>query len=324
MAWENVLFDGFDAKTLGKWDATVSAVIGQGGRRSGFGVTYSFNTCNITKNIQNKKCLILGVAYTLPGVSYRIDFYDGANIQFFCEITSTLINIKNNAGTVLGTTNISIPSYSFRYIEIGANIDNSGTCIVKMDGITLLTIDADIQYTVNSYCSAIKITITVSYYNGYIDDVYIRQADTWDTNGFLGDIRIDAIVPTADTLKEFTPSTGTVNAECLDEIPPSETDYVTSGGYGSKDIYRFANTLDLPGQILAIQQSSLCKKPTSGVSQGLKHIIRMNVTDYEKDAFIPDSTSKFYTNIWDTNPDNDNLWDIDDINSLDAGLLAES
>ena len=339
MAWENVFFDGGDCATVQqKWDGysgnitnvasvgTSTVIYARHGlliRTVGVGWFY--------KNFNVKRKWVVGFAaahYDSGSDKVHIDFMYDNSVQMRFTIGYYSCNLYRGVSTeLLGTAADGFPANTeWNYFECEIYIDSTnGYGIVKKNGISLIDVSSkNTQELTENEVNRIRVYPDTLNKNIYLDDLYIRSGTESDTNGFLGDIRIDCIVPTADTLKEFTPSTGTVNAECLDEIPPSETDYVTSGSYGSKDIYRFTNTLDLPGQILAIQQSSLCKKSTTGISQGLKHIIRVNGTDHEKDAFIPDGTSKFYTNIWDTNPDNDNLWDIDDINSLDAGLLAES
>lgn len=337
MAWENVFFDGgVDVKK--KWDGysatgtidnpTLNARHGRCIHTSGVYTIYYY------KNFTASRKFVVGFAammYNTVGNKIYLDFCFDSDVQIRIELSAGQ-HTKAFRGTsselASSTTYINYDNLIYKYFECEIFIDSTAGYIkAKMDGIVIIDITGiNTQELTGNTINRTKITSDVVYNSNhsYIDDLYVRTGETTDSDGFLGDIRIDAIVPTADTSKEFTPSTGTDNYACIDEIPASETDYVTSGEYGTKDIYRFTNTLSLPGRIIAVQQNTLAKKSTTGISQGLKHVVRVNGTDYKKDAFTPDSTSQYFYDIWETNPDNDNEWDIEDINALDAGLIAES
>ena len=85
---------------------------------------------------------------------------------------------------------------------------------------------------------------------GLYDDLYI-----YDTAARVGERRVQTLVPSADTAqKDFARSTGSTNWSLVDELPfNADTDYVSSGNVGDKDLYEFTDLSGVPAVIDAVQ-----------------------------------------------------------------------
>jgi hypothetical protein len=126
------------------------------------------------------------------------------------------------------------------HIQLRVKIADAGGVIqVKLDG------NVDIDYSGDTKPGA---GTTISYFtlcnetyksNGagyFFDDLVIRD-DDWP-----GEVRFDAaLVPTGDSVVAWTPSAGGDNYALVDEVPPSEADYVYSETDGQQDLYTLAN-----------------------------------------------------------------------------------
>lgn len=121
----------------------------------------------------------------------------------------------------------------------------------------------------------------------------------------------------AHTHTDFTPSTG-ANYQCVDEVPPNTTDYVSSGTVGHIDTYAFG---DLPAGVSVQAVQWLIRACTSEAGPvSLRRLMRQAGTDYPGASAVPIDTSWVYAQeILNTAPSGA-AWTKAIVDALEAGM----
>lgn len=218
-----------------------------------------------------------------------IGFYDGvaASPQLLIRVNPdgsvSAVRYGTGAATsplALGNTPVTLGSSVggviqanvWHYLEVKATIDNAaGVVVVRVDNTIVLSLPVaaeaiDTQATANAQVTAIAIgSLPTTSQNVDMDDVYICDVDGGVNDDFLGDVRVDAHLPSgAGTTSSWTPSTGS-NYACVDEAAPNDdTDYVSTMTVDAVDTYAFANFANPGGSIYGLQVLAACKKADAG------------------------------------------------------------
>lgn len=179
-----------------------------------------------------------GVFYFTEGgtTAWQLGFhYDGTDESWFIT--------RGTTPTILSGTSGSAPNDEWVYVEVRYLIDNSaGEVDLYINGVLNASVSSiDTQDQTNAWIDGGRLDSHAGNNCGF-DDFYIL-----DTSGSVLNTRLDqpavrAYVPSADTAqRDLTPSTGVDNYALVDEIPPSDTDYVASGTYTDADEYEIEN-----------------------------------------------------------------------------------
>jgi hypothetical protein len=214
---------------------------------------------------------------------------------------------------------ISAAGGEWHLVELYVSISNTGAIQSKIDGV------ADIDYSGDTQPGAGTTIAKVEFrqmggpaHNPYfyVDDITIATGD------WIGDVRYDAaLVPTADTaVKGWTPSTGADNYALLDELPPSDTDYVSSGSAGAKDLYEMSNwtPVDSSYTVEFLVDWIRARKGTAA-DQQIRSVVKSGSTESSGGSIPLSVTYRYYQRILATDPDTSAVWDTDGIDPLQAG-----
>lgn len=229
-----------------------------------------------------------------------------------------------NSGTLLATGTIPLAIGAWYYVEIKLFCDNAGTCEVKVNGVTDINFAGD---TLN-----VSANLTNLAFGGanacqvfYVDDLYICDDSGADNNDFLGDLRVDALLPDGvGNSSDFTPSAG-ANWQCVDENPPNDdADYVEEATINDHDTYTFENTPIAAGTLYGLQQAVYARKDDAGF-RTLKGMIRSGGADYEGTDLHPLSDSYLYfLEIFEQDPDTAAAWLVAGLNAGEFGQILEA
>lgn len=233
-------------------------------------------------------------------------------------------------GTVLATATGTLALGSTTYIEFKATIhDTTGSFELRFNGATVASasgIDTrnagalgqvnNIKYAYTTYTYAATL---------YVDDLYINDTAGSANNNFLGDIRIDCVMPNADgTYLDGTPSTGTTHYTLVDEIPPTATDYVSLTTTGHKDSYGFA---DMPSvgtsSIKAVQVVGSMLK-SDAASRGASSVVKSGATTAYGTSRALSTSQTMYTYIHETDPNTSAAWTEANVNAAEFGFQADA
>ncbi len=245
------------------------------------------------------------------------------------SFSGRLIEVRNAANTVLGTTVIAQDLTTWDYLEFRVKISatvgeveirKNGSSILSLTGLNLGSTNID-TIRIGCYSGANSVSEFV-----YLDDIYI--VDNSDATGFLGETRVVYLLPNADTAqKDFSTSAGSNNYALVSDGPVSDSDttYVQTVTNNAKDLYELDPMPFTPNSIKGLRLSGNLKSiltPTSG-----KLILKTGGTTYEGTAFFPGSsyaTFKYNTSYsLLTNPDTSAAWTTSDIDALQIGIKNE-
>lgn len=200
------------------------------------------------------------------------------------------------------------------YIECKVYFNGaSSTCEVWLDGNRVINFSGTIGST-----AADSIYFRPSSDTGLrsdFDDVYVN------TGTRLGDCRVETIVPNADTATaDFTPSTGSAHYALVDELPANgDTDYVSSGTAGHKDLYDMTTLSVTPLIIHGIQANVGATKTDAGLREICTKIKEGGTTTNGTTTGIG-TTYGWVRSLYEQNPRTTAAWTKSDIDGIQAGV----
>ena len=324
--------DSFDHYTtvLQKWTVMDTATISAGNGRNGTASLrfarmehYARKTLGV-----NAQTLVVGIACRVSSIlagCLAIGFMDAGLWQ--CEVRINALGqltICRNA-TVLATSANSLLINTYYYIEFKVYIhDAAGSAEIKVNGISWASVaGADTKNTVNAYANQVQIGAgggVGSASIGDYDDLYVCDNAGVVNNDYLGDVRVQAILPDgAGGNTEWDPSAG-ANWQCVDEVPPNEdVDYVYTSVAGERDSYTFVNLIPVAGSINAVVIYPRSRKDDAG-ARTVAPVVRIGGINYDGIGQAIGNSYAYYPQIYETSPATIAAWTIAEINGAEFGV----
>ena len=143
-----------------------------------------------------------------------------------------------------------------------------------------------------------------------------------DNAAWPGNTKIQAIKPAgAGNSTQWTPSAGD-NYACVDEVPPSESDFVSTNTIGHLDLYAAGDLVGTIGSVKCVQLQALAKAEGSPSPHNLQLAVRTNGADYfSGDKAVPSSSTQL-SNLWEANPATAAPWQEAEVNAMEIGMKA--
>lgn len=149
----------------------------------------------------------------------------------------------------------------------------------------------------------------------YFDDLYLCDTAAW-----LGECRISPLVPTADTAqKDFAPSIGSDNFECVNDLPANTSDWVSSSTVGAKDLYEIGDLPFTPLAVLGIRVAVIAKK-NEITTRTFRPIIKSGGTSANGSTKAAASDYALAYDIFEKDPNTDAAWTKSGIDALQVGV----
>jgi len=319
-----IFMDGFESGDLNSWssEGTFPGINSSVSGRTGNYCTY-FNAAGIVLDINILSISNIYMAYKLRPETFAI----GAGGLRFYNGTTHLGGLNQNSLPQFywGTTNVNLVSTSsiststsqWNLMEIYylPHLTN-GTFILKVNGI--IAINESGVKTSASTLNINKITFQVNnsaYF--YLDDFILDDAN------WIGPSSIQGLAVTgAGNSAQFDPSTGN-NYACVDEIPPSDADYISTNTPNEIDTYACGDLTGTINSIKAVQVQARCMQEGSPAVPKIQLVTRPTSTDRVSasksvQTFAPGTVS----NIWELNPDDSAAWSEADVNGMEIGVKA--
>lgn len=326
-------FDHYSASQAElKWSTTTVFVIGTGGR-FGSCLQHTDNNAITRIALDDQPTWIVGVAFKLtsgnnpPANRQLIHLLDGTTAQVDLRLTNGSLQITRN-GTVLGTGTFKFIATIWYYLEFKVTIHNStGTIAARVNGISDISASGlDTQNTANATASAIQLGATGGVNgagNPFWDDVYILDGTgSAPTNDFLGDVRVQTIVPNGNgTTNQLDGSDGNQvdNYLLVDEATPnSDTDYVESSDVGDKDTYNYGAITPAAGTVYGLAIYPWARKTDAGI-RTIATIARHSATEVDSADRSLSVSYQYFTDIRETKPGG-GVWSIADVNAAEFGV----
>lgn len=332
-----LFIDGFDANdTAIKWDGVSSTNGTSTTTRFGSGRSFT-NSYGAFKTLTPVSTGIVGFA-TMKSTNYNYVTLCGdggatAHLGLSTSGTSLVLRAGIHTSAALATSATgSINTSLWNYIEIKATIDNTaGYCEVRVNGAAVITYTGNTNNggTTTAIDTVIinnETTGLTNYYSAYplmFDDLYMCDATGPSNNDFLGDVRVQTLVPNAPgTYTSFTPTGSATNWQNVDELPYSVSDYNTSSTTGAKDSYALSDVLADTGSIKGVQNNVIMNKSDSG-SASANSFLRVSATDYADPTQLLTASAFSYHAMYNTNPATSAPWSPSDVDGLETGVEVD-
>lgn len=185
-------------------------------------------------------------------------------VQAYRSSTSGALTTSIGAASVTTWTN---GVWHTIWVRVKPSTTTTGIVEIWMDGTRIVNLtsvvtcgnalDTSRGVTVLRYCNLND--------TEWLDDVVVCDSTTGlGSAGVPEPLKIEsAYVPTGDSSVQWTRSAGATNASCLDELPFSAADSVTSSTVGQRDVIDFADRAASP-VIRGVVGWALAKNPDGG------------------------------------------------------------
>lgn len=285
------------------------------------------NNSTVVFPVNNLATVVVGFAYRptgAPGSDQRmLRLMDGGTVQIELWLTTTgEIDVRLAGSTSLGVTSGLAIGTAWKYIELKATIDNTAGAIdLRVDGVSELSLSSvDTQNSANAFVTNVTlISGNVSPTCDY-DDVYVLDTTGTANNDFLGNVKVTHIYPDADgDSSDFTPSTGTVHSDLVDENPADDdTTYVESVTTGHKDLWNY----EAPGSLTGIKavQINTDAAESDATDFTLKSLCKSGLTESADAAQALSSSYTTIRRVVENDPDTAAAWTTTGLGSAQFGV----
>jgi hypothetical protein len=280
----------------------------------------------ITPQFGNHATWTVGFAFkniNTTGTYELLRFNDALSSQISLVFNGTtdILSVKRGV-TTLGTGTKVLTDGAWYYIEIKATIDNSvGAAEVRVSEQTDISLtNVDTQTTVNAYANNFSFMTPGNSYQ--LDDLYILDGAGSVNTTFLGDIKIETLLPVAEgATAEWTATTGNRNYEAVQTQGDGEL--ISSITNGNVDTYIFNNLLTINTQIKGANVFIMAKNDDSTTHNISATVRQGGVNYFSSTQNINDTAFKYKLFIYEKDP-TDTSWSVSNINANEYGVKLVS
>lgn len=336
-----VFIDGFDhyatADITKKWSALSGATIsGSSGRRGGGALSVGSILQYAYKSVTAAATYTVGFAVNLSNFTYTTNLIcinEGGTQHITLGLTTSgTLRVYRGAasgGTTLATGTTTLSTSQWYYIELKVTVDDvNGVVELRLNGSGSPEINLTSTDTRNGGATGLIDRISMGTaagganysQQGFIDDFYVTNTSGAVNTGFLGDVRVDTLLPTGDgNYTDFTPSTGSTHYNLVDETTPNTTDYVSSSTVDDRDSYTFPDLQMLTSQTIhGVQVNAAALKSDSG-SRELGLMTRLSSTDDDSASIALLTSQSYISAIFEVDPAAA-AWTESNVNSAEFGV----
>lgn len=319
-----IFMDGFESGGLDLWDTKLgvieSALAGKTGAYC-VKVTTGYNP--LAKSITAIPYIYAAFKYYQNIVTANasvISFWGGGEKLGLLTVlynTGILTLSWTNMTNVIVSSEVPIPTATWMLMEVYYLPHlTAGTFTVKINGVVFVTATGVKTAPSTTNIDGIQLDCTNSV-NTYFDDFILDDAN------WIGSSSIQkSAVTAAGATTGLTPSAGS-NYDCVEEIPPSDVDYIYTNTPNAVDTYVCGNLTGTINSVKAVQVQARCMQEGVSAVPKIQLVTRPASTDRvsaSKDVttFMP----KTVFNIWNTNPEDSQPWEAADVNGMEIGVKA--
>jgi hypothetical protein len=324
-----IFIDGFESGVHDMWDVGNATVVSSTGFDMDGNYCIDMNSSSeyLQKNITDDDEMYFALLYRV------ISATKGRGILSVWKDSTPLLTIARNGTNqyiramtgggdvtlVTGTHALSINTTYLIEIRIKIGDAGVGRVEVKIDGVQDIDFTGDTKPGADTQFNRVRLGSTGdtdTYCYAYFDNFIVDDA------GWIGDTKIQAILPTgAGATTGWTPSAGN-NYACVDEVPPSDADYVSINAIDTTDTYAAGDLSGTIGTIKCVQVQSRTRTDGTPTPENLKLVVRSGGTDYlSADKAVP-AAEHGLCSIWETNPADSAAWEEADVNGMEIGIRS--
>lgn len=323
--------DGFDARDYtAKWASggaygtyhgvTSSTRFGAG---SAYYLTSSLGGSYIQKSFISTPTVIVGFAIkiiSLGSSDTPITILSGSwpAIQIVLNPAGR-VRLMNNARTFFDFDGLGVDKW--HYLEVMAYIhETNGSVAARLNGVNKGSYSGDTRPTQGSTGFSNVLIGASDYLNQStcaFDDLYVCDDTGTTNNTFLGDIRVQTLLPTAaGASTQFTPTSG-ASYTMVNDVPDVTTSYNASSTVGQRDTFAMGD-IGTQYTVLGTQNNIHAWKSDAGTGN-VKIVTRSGGTDYYSPSLALGTSMASYSEVREVNPATSAQWTYTDINGLETG-----
>ncbi len=322
----NMIFcDGGELNSVELWDLTSSATISA--VQTGMSGSYCINLGSsgyVQKDLgANKTELWFAFRIRAGGGGWYWTAYDSAGTQIFTLIrnnSSGLLEARlgGTTGTLQATGSTVLNLNTTYLVEIHFKpLNAAGDFEVKINSNAVLDIDFSGDTTNGlENCRTIRFAGAAAV-SCYLDDIVV------DDGAWIGNKKIAGIIKpsAAGNSAQWTPSAG-ANYECVDEIPPVDTDYNATNTIGNIDMFACNDIVAAISSIYGIQINARMAYEGAPTPAHVQIGYRSGGANYFSSDISPPVSFGQKTFIQMTNQATAAAFTQDDINNIELGYKA--
>ncbi len=337
-----IFMDGFDhyatADMTGKWTSfnntpTIAAAVGRRstqalsfGASSTYGAAKTLSTSGATWTIGF--AIFPRSGTVTQGALFQ--FTDGGADQIGVYLNADLTMQMRRGSTTLDSSSVAtLTANVWQYLELKVVINNTtGTYELRLNGVNILSgTGKNTRSTANNSANGFKLgcltnglsgcTITTGW---YVDDLYVCDGSGGSNTTFLGDSRVDTLLPSgAGNSTGMTASAGS-NYDCVNEaLENGDTDYVQSSTATTKDTYAFSDLSHTPTSVFGVQINMWSKKDDSG-SRTMCAVTRSGGSDTDGATQAPNTSYSDLIEMLNQDPNGPAAWTKTSVNAAEFGV----
>ena len=208
------------------------------------------------------------------------------------------------------------------YLEVMATLATSGgTCQVRVNGVQVInftgnTMNGGTSTNIDGVMVSSSATFGPNY---YFDDLYVCSSSGATNNTFLGDVRVQTLLPNgvgSSTL--LTPTGSANNWQNVNDIPDSASTYNASSTVGNRDTYTMTDVIASTGAVFGIQESMHAFKTDSG-SANMKAALKSGATLVYDPTQVLGTANAWSAAIRETDPNTAVAWTPASVNAVEFG-----
>lgn len=235
-------------------------------------------------------------------------------------------NFSTPSGTLIASTPVGTLDGNWHYIEIYAVIHaTTGQVTVRLDGRQVLSftgntknggtstnIDA-IRFRTGRYVNSPNCVLS-------IDDLYVCDATGAVNNTFLGDVRVQSMLPNAaGSSTQLLPTGSANNYANAGEVPYNSATYNASPTTGQRDTYGLSDLVASTTTVYGLQSVAHMQKSDAGAASA-KVALKSGASVYYDTTQPLSTTATSYAQMRETDPATATAWTVAGANALEAGM----
>lgn len=229
------------------------------------------------------------------------------------------------SGTQIAASSVGALDGNWHYIEVYAVIhDSTGRLTVKIDGNTVIDFTGDTRNGgTSTNIDAVRFR-SGRYVNGAcvvsIDDFYACDTTGTTNNTFLGDVRVQTMLPNAaGSSTQLTPTGSANNWANVSEVPYNNATYNASATVGQSDLYGLSDLVAGTTAVLGVQTVVHMQKSDAGAANAKVALKSGGSVYYDATRSLGTSPAA-YTQVREIDPATSTAWTVSGANTLEAGV----
>jgi hypothetical protein len=230
---------------------------------------------------------------------------------------------NGESGTLLGTsTSPAFVSNAWQHLEAKVFLDDAvGTVEVRVEGIPVLEL-SDID-TLNSTGPCTQVVSRSNHTSSsFFKEYFIKDYLLWDTagsinNDFFGSVSVYPLLTDADISLNWTPSTGTTGWDILDNIPPTDSIYISAPD--PAPAAAVMSLTDLPADVTSVRGLiSIVRAEKTDGGDGNLQVSLTSGANTDAGADRPMTTAfTYWSDISEINPGTGVFWTPTEVDAMD-------